>query len=100
MACETGLRVYLTGHLDVPADRLEQVRQALPQHIALTRAEAGCVSFEVIEDNTVTGRFNVSEVFENRAAFDAHQARTKASEWFRVTQGIPRHYTITTEGED
>ena len=99
MAFETGHRVYLTGFLDVPPDRLQQVRLALPQHIALTRAEAGCVSFEVVEDSSVAGRFNVSEVFENRAAFDAHQARTKASEWFKVTQGIPRHYSVSVEGE-
>ncbi len=93
-------KVYLTGVLDVPADRIEQVRAALPQHIALTRAEAGCISFDVVEDLALAGRFNVSEVFENQVAFDAHQDRTKASDWFRVTQGIPRDYTVTVGERD
>ncbi len=96
MTQETGAKVSLQGHITVPADRLEQVRQALPDHIALTRAEQGCISFEVTEDRTHPGRFKVSEVFENQAAFDAHQARTRESDWFRITQGIPREYSITS----
>ncbi|MEX0287088.1 MAG: putative quinol monooxygenase [Paracoccaceae bacterium] len=90
-------KVYLRGYITVPAGRLEQVRAAVPKHIALTRAEPGCLSFEVDEDADIAGRFNVSETFENQAAFDAHQERTKASSWFEVTEGIPREYTITSE---
>ncbi|WP_037315889.1 putative quinol monooxygenase [Ruegeria halocynthiae] len=88
-------KVHLDGHITVPEDRLTQVRKALPDHIALTRAEPGCVSFDVTEDAARPGHFNVSEVFENQAAFDAHQYRTKNSEWFRITQGIPRDYSVT-----
>lgn len=87
-------RVRLTGYIDVPEDRLAEVSTALPNHIALTLAEAGCLSFEVTPDPDLPGRFNVAELFVDRAAFDAHQARAKASHWFAVTQGIPRHYQI------
>ncbi|WP_170477755.1 putative quinol monooxygenase [Ruegeria arenilitoris] len=90
-------KVYLQGFLDVPEDKLQQVRSALPRHIELTRAEPGCISFEVVEDTVQPGRFNVSEVFENQEAFDAHQSRTKASDWFTVTQGVPRDYTVKVE---
>ncbi len=90
-------KVCLRGYLVVPADRLEQVRTALPEHIALTRAEPGCLSFEVVEDAEIPGRYNVSEMFEDQTAFDAHQVRTRASAWFKVTDGIPREYSITTE---
>ncbi|MGR3636805.1 MAG: putative quinol monooxygenase [Shimia sp.] len=87
-------RISLTGHIDVPHDRLKAVAQALPKHIALTRAEPGCLSFEVTQDPQNPHRFHVSELFENRAAFDAHQARTKASEWFATTNGIARSYQV------
>ncbi|WP_170557034.1 putative quinol monooxygenase [Ruegeria atlantica] len=91
----TESKVMLTGHILVPADRIAQVRDALPDHISLTLAESGCISFDVTEDADIPGRFNVSEVFESQAAFDAHQARTKTSTWFKVTEGIPRDYQIT-----
>lgn len=99
MADTLDQRVFLTGFIDVPADRLDDVRAALPTHIALTKAEEGCLSFDVVEDHITPGRFTVSEVFVNQQAFDAHQQRTKASEWFLITQGIPRSYNIETAGK-
>ena len=90
--------VILTGHIDVPADRLADVEAALPEHIRLSRAEPGCARFEVSPDPAVPGRFHVSEEFTDRAAFDAHQARAGASDWARVSAGIPRDYRIEDDG--
>lgn len=71
------------------------VTQALPDHIRKTRLEPGCVSFEVTEDCTHPGRFNVREEFTDSEAFKAHQTRGAASAWADVTKGIPRTYEIT-----
>jgi len=89
--------VTLTGHIDVPAVRMEDIQAALPAHIALTCAEPGCLSFEVTPCPDVEGRFLVSEAFVDQQAFDAHQARTKASEWAKASEGIPRDYSIKIE---
>lgn len=88
-------KVFLKGHIDVPDDRLDAVTTALPVHIALTRAEPGCISFEVLPSDTVPGRFKVTEVFVDQPAFDFHQERARNSDWFTITQGIPRDYGIT-----
>jgi quinol monooxygenase YgiN len=90
-------KVYLTGHIDVPADRMQSVLAALPEHISRTRAEVGNISFDVTPCAQVTGRLLVSESFVDQAAFDFHQARTKASAWAAVTKGIARAYRIRTE---
>lgn len=82
----------LQGHIDVPADRLEAVSEALKQHIKLTREEAGCIFFNVDACANVTGRFLVSEAFVDEAAFDFHQTRAGASPWAEITAGIPRHF--------
>ena len=87
--------VTLTGHIDVPPARLEAVRAALPEHIRLTRAEPGCLRFEVTELAEPAGRFAVAEEFADAAAFAAHQARAGASDWARVTAGIARDYRVT-----
>ncbi len=86
--------IKLTGYIDVPADRLDAVSRALPHHVALTRAEPGCLSFDVTPDVSVPGRFQVAELFTDQKAFDAHQTRTKSSEWATVTADIPRTYQI------
>jgi quinol monooxygenase YgiN len=89
------MKIHLNGYLDVPQERWDSVLNALPEHIALTHAEIGCISFEVTPSSDVKNRLMVAEVFQDRASFDAHQKRTKASPWFETTQGIPRSYEIT-----
>jgi quinol monooxygenase YgiN len=63
----------------------------LPDHLRLTRAEPGCLSFEVTPtaDPMV---WKVEECFCSRAAFDAHQKRTRTSLWFERTGHIRRSY--------
>ncbi len=88
------MKIRLTGHIDVPPDRLDAVTRALGKHIRLTRAEAGCELFEVTPVPGVPGRFSVEELFRSRADFDAHQARVAASDWGRVSAGLVRNYRI------
>jgi len=87
--------VTLTGTLTCVSEaEASRVRAALPAHITLTRAETGCLSFEVTatEDPMV---WNVAERFTDASAFKAHQTRAAASDWAVQTAGIARNYTIT-----
>ncbi len=92
-------QIRLTGYIDVPADRLDAIQGPLSEHIRLTHAEPGCLSFEVLPDPSVPGRFSVAELFASRADFEAHQARVAASDWGRISAGIPRSYEITEVSE-
>jgi quinol monooxygenase YgiN len=70
-----------------------RVRAALPEHVRLTRAETGCVSFSVtVTDDPLV--WQVAEEFTDPAAFEAHQTRAAASEWAVTTKGIAREYTV------
>ncbi|MEO9896916.1 MAG: antibiotic biosynthesis monooxygenase [Paracoccaceae bacterium] len=93
MKSETG--VTLVGFLrcDTP-EQAARVRDALPEHIRLTRAEPNCISFEVTatDDPLV---WQVSERFTDAQAFQEHQDRATASPWAKQTEGIARDYTVT-----
>lgn len=67
-------------------------------HTSLTRAEPGCLTFEVTptDDPLI---WEVMEAFRDRAAFDAHQARTRDSDWFTATRGILRDFRIEEIGD-
>lgn len=88
-------QVTLTGHL-VCRDDVEAacVAQYLPAHVALTRAEAGCLEF-VVEPTSDPLVWRVEERFTDEAAFNSHQMRVASSDWGRATKGIERRYTIT-----
>ncbi len=87
-------KVRLSGELICASEaECDVVRAYLPEHVRLTRDEPGCLSFKVTETaNPLVWR--VEECFIDRAAFDAHQLRTKASEWARQTAAIRRDYEI------
>ncbi len=82
----------LEGYIDVPADRVGQVSEALKDHIKLTREEEGCIFFNVNPCSEVEGRFLVSEAFVDEAAFQFHQTRAGASPWAEASAGVPREY--------
>lgn len=89
--------VILTGYIDVPEDRRTAIDAALPEHVRLTRAEPGCLRFDVVPDQNQPGRFLVSEEFVDRPAFEAHQARVRSSNWGKISEGIPRQYEIVEQ---
>ncbi len=89
-------RVTLHGFLICRTlEEADRVSALLGDHIRATRAEPGCLSFEVHRSSADPVRFAVHEVFRDRAAFEAHRARMKDSEWWRATRHIPRDYTTT-----
>ena len=91
--------IRLTGHLDVARDQIGEVMAALADHIRLTRAEPGCLKFEVTTDRADKCRLLVHELFASRADFQTHQLRARQGHWGKVTAGIQRHYCIEETSE-
>jgi len=91
------MTVRLSGRLIcATAAEAALVARHLPAHIALTRAEPGCLQFDVVRSGDPLV-WRVEEAFRDRAAFDAHQARSRASAWHRRTAGIARAYQVTED---
>lgn len=90
----TTAEIRLTGELVCRnAAEAAIVATHLPEHIELTRAEPGCLSFEVAatDDPLV---WTVEEHFASEDAFAAHQTRVTGSDWGRSTADIERHYEV------
>ena len=89
--------IHLTGRLICKdMDEAAMVRRELPAHLHLTQAEPGCLRFEVTATDDPLC-WQVDETFRDRAAFEAHQARTRASDWYRATAAIRREFTRTED---
>ena len=86
--------VHLIGQLVcATVEEARVVSLHLPRHIELTRAEVGCISFDV----TPTGDplvWAVDERFADQRVFELHQRRVAGSDWGRATVGITRSYSI------
>ncbi len=88
-------KIVLKGYIIVPDSDLTAVKSELPVHIDLTRNEAGCLVFEVTQDEIENNKFHVYEEFVSEAAFMNHQLRVRSSKWGAVTKNIERNYEIT-----
>ncbi len=86
--------IRLRGQLRcMTEDEAATVRQFRPEHERLTREEPGCLAFHISDtDHPLT--FEVMETFRDRAAFDAHQTRTRASQWWEATRHILRDFLV------
>ncbi|MEM7217925.1 MAG: antibiotic biosynthesis monooxygenase [Pseudomonadota bacterium] len=87
-------KITLSGRIDVPPADLAAVLAELPNHVALTRQEPGCLVFRVEPRFDAPNVFDVYEEFEDEAAFEAHQARVRTSTWGTVSAGASRQYKI------
>jgi quinol monooxygenase YgiN len=90
------MRLHLAGYLICPTMAVaDTVSTLLSAHLAATRAEPGCVRFEVFRSHEDPTRFAVSGVFRDRAALEAHNQRRRGSVWFHGTLGLRRDYRIS-----
>lgn len=91
--------VRLRGQLICISEaEVQALRQHLPEHIRLSRAEPGCLLFDVSEtDDPMV--WEVMEAFRTREDFDAHQARTRDSAWFAATRHILRDFKMEELGD-
>jgi quinol monooxygenase YgiN len=91
--------IRLKGHLlCATPEELAIVQAHVGEHIRLTHQEPGCLSFEVTQSDDPMV-WEVMETFRTRADFDAHQIRTRDSEWFRQSQAIARAFRVEEIGD-
>jgi len=90
-------KIILQGHIIVPEADLTIVKDALANHIKLTKAEPGCLVFNVTVNSLNPNKFDVYEEFCNQECFTHHQRRVKQSVWGQVTQNVERFYQISNQ---
>lgn len=85
--------IVLTGQLYIPVAEQAHLKPFLDAHIAATKAEPGCLFFEVTEDRSDPTLFHVSERFADQAAFEFHQQRGGATPWGQSSGHLQRKFT-------
>ncbi len=92
--------VRVIAHLTAKAARIEETRLALIALISPTRAEDGCIVYELMQNNADPTDFTFVEEWTSDAALDAHlqsdhirTLQSQADELFAAPPDI-RRYTL------
>jgi quinol monooxygenase YgiN len=88
-------KVILEGYIVVSESDLINLKEHLDEHIKLTRAENGCIVFNVEQRNGKELIFDVYEEFSDKEAYYFHQERLKASPWYKATRKVEKHYDVS-----
>jgi (4S)-4-hydroxy-5-phosphonooxypentane-2,3-dione isomerase len=86
------MALIVEGYIKVPFEELETIKTHLTEHIKNTLNEDGCLEFGIKQDDIDKCVFHVFEKFIDSDAFNAHQARVKASDWGVITKNVERVY--------
>ena len=81
-------KIVLIARLKVQADKVEEAKAAALAIVEDSRAEAGCINYDIhqsIEDETV---FLWHETWANKAAIDEHFATPFFGEFFKIVGEI------------
>ena len=71
------MALVLEGHIKVPVDELETIKNNLNEHIQNTLNEDGCLEFTVEQGGIDECIFNVSSMFLKSLEIVMHLMRTK-----------------------
>lgn len=69
-------------------DRIADVRRELEKLVAATRAERGCINYDLHVDLTDPRRFVFYENWSDKAALDAHAASPHMKAWAQVREAM------------
>lgn len=81
-------KIVLIARLKVKADKIDETKAAALAIVEASRAEEGCINYDIhqsIEDETV---FFWHETWKNKAAIDEHFATPFFGEFFKTVEQV------------
>lgn len=97
------MKKLIHARISIKADSLAAFQVAVQTMIAATRAESGCLSYELLADTERSGEFLFVEQWEDQAAIDAHFAAPhfqSFGETLAKLSAAPMRATIFTIAEE
>ncbi len=84
----------ILAHIRATPDGVELVKSELEKLIPITRAEAGCVQYDLHQDTEDPSHFFFYENWESRALWQAHMENQHLKDYLAATDGAVAEFTL------
>lgn len=84
----------IVAHIVAGADKVELVRSELEKLIEITRAEDGCVQYDLHQDNDNPGHFMFFENWESRELWQQHMSAPHLAKYTAATDGAVESFAL------
>jgi quinol monooxygenase YgiN len=87
--------VTIVANITANADKVELVKAELLKLIEITRAEEGCVQYDLHQDNKDPAHFLFYENWESRELWQAHMNAQHLQDYMAATDGAIAEFTLS-----
>jgi quinol monooxygenase YgiN len=85
----------IVANITANADKVDLVKSELQKLIPITRAEAGCLRYDLHQDNEDSAHFMFYENWESRELWQAHMNAPHLAAYMEATDGAVAEFTLS-----
>jgi len=87
-------KLTIVANIKANADKIELVKTELLKLIEITRAEEGCINYDLHQDNEDSTHFMFYENWESRELWQTHMANQHLADYMEATDGAVEEFTL------
>ena len=84
----------IVANIKAKADKVELVKAERLKLIDITRAEEGCINYDLYQDNENPTHFLFYENCESRELWQTHMGNKHLAEYVAATEGAVEEFTV------
>lgn len=87
-------KLTIIGQIYAKSDQIDLVKSELEKLIDITRAEAGCVQYDLHQDNDNPAHFLFYENWDSRELWQTHMNNQHLKDYMASTEGAVENFTL------
>tara|TARA_R110001599_G_scaffold9374_2_gene46319 strand:- start:3 stop:293 length:291 start_codon:yes stop_codon:yes gene_type:complete len=87
-------KLTIVANIKANADKIDLVKAELLKLIDVTRAEKGCINYDLHQDNENPQAFMFYENWESRELWQTHMANQHLADYIAATEGAVEEFTL------
>ena len=87
-------KLTIVANITAKADKIELVKTELKKLIDITRAEEGCLQYDLHQDNEQPAHFLFYENWESRELWQAHMGNQHLQDYIAATEGAVEEFIL------
>jgi len=87
-------QLTIVANIKANTDKIELVKAELLKLIDITRAEKGCINYDLHQDNENLAHFLFYENWESRELWQTHMSNKHLADYMAATDGAAEEFTL------
>jgi len=87
-------KLTIVANITAKTEKIDLVKTELKKLIDITRAEAGCINYDLHQDNENPAHFLFYENWESRDLWQAHMGNQHLLDYMAATEGAVEEFTL------